>query len=485
MKELKTEVAVIAAGPSGLASAIQAAEDGAQVMVFEKANLVGGAANMGMGPLGIGTKQQKKMMIDLTVEKAFKMFMEYTHWRVDANLVKRYFENSADTIEWLENMGVEFAGAYKYFERSQPTWHIVAVNGGIGRNGGAIMNKVLARRAEELGVQIHLETPAQKIHKDEEGKVCGITVTNNKGEEIYVHCKAVILATGGAGDNPAMIRERMGFEYGKNLFNYAVPGLKGDGIRMAQEVGAETTDMIIEMGTVLPNSAWGAAVIPAVFNQPNLMVNQLGRRYFNEDEMQNTTFAGNAINIQKDKCAYNILDAAILKGYVRNGLDVISFVHNPEDISEFDEAVEQQIEQGNIDLFKADTLEELAEKLGIDEETFLDTVEEYNEMCQSSDSLFYKDSRYMKPIRKAPFYAGKFRVGGYGTLGGIKINDRAEVLDKEWNPIPGLYAAGTDTCAIFGDSYMFYLPGNTMGYCLNTGRFAGESAALYCEDQDE
>ena len=135
-------------------AAAQAAEDGASVIVFEKANVSGGAANMGMGPLGIGTRQQQDQMVDIDVERAFKMFMEYTHWRVDANMVKRYFEASADTIKWLESLGVEFAGAYKYFPKSNATWHIVAVNGGIGRNGGAIMNKAMLTRAQENGVEV-------------------------------------------------------------------------------------------------------------------------------------------------------------------------------------------------------------------------------------------------------------------------------------------------------------------------------------------
>ncbi|MBR6357560.1 MAG: FAD-binding protein, partial [Lachnospiraceae bacterium] len=137
----------------------------------------------------------------------------------------------------------------------------------------------------------------------------------------------------------------------------------------------------------------------------------------------------------------------------------------------------------NPDVVIADTLEELAEKCGIEDvDQFLETVEEYNDMCESQDTLFYKPSKYMKPIKKGPFYAGLFRPSGYGTLGGIKINENCEVLDDDWNVIPGFYAAGTDTCTIYGDSYMFLLPGNTMGYCVNTGRFAGQGAAEYCEE---
>ena len=108
MADYETQIVVVAGGPSGLSAAVQAAEDGAEVIVLEKAAAIGGAANMGMGPLGIGTKYQKRQMEDITVEKAFNMFMEYTHYNVDARLVKRYFEQSAETIEWLEDMGVEF-----------------------------------------------------------------------------------------------------------------------------------------------------------------------------------------------------------------------------------------------------------------------------------------------------------------------------------------------------------------------------------------
>lgn len=173
MKKLEADVVVVGGGPSGLAASVQAAEDGASVILLNKADIVGGAANMGMGPLGIGTRQQQDQMVDISVEKAFKMFMDYTHWRVDANLVKKYFENSKDTIEWLEDMGVEFAGAYKYFPKSEATWHIVAVNGGIGRNGGAIMNKAMMEKGKELGVEYYNSTTVEKIIM-KDGKVAGI-----------------------------------------------------------------------------------------------------------------------------------------------------------------------------------------------------------------------------------------------------------------------------------------------------------------------
>ena len=479
MKRLETDVVVIAAGLSGLAAAAAAAESGARVIALEKSNTVGGAANMGMGPLGLGTKHQKDMMVDIDVERAFKMFMEYTHWRVDANLVKRYFEASADTIVWLEDMGVEFAGVYKYFPKSEQTWHIVAVNGGIGRNGGAIMTKALMDHAKSNGAEFFLESPVRRILKDDNGAVCGVIAKGPDGEDFEVACKAAIVCTGGAGDNPEMIKERTGYTFREDIFNFAIPGLRGDGIIMATEIGAATTEMSMEMMYILPNCDMGAACVPAVFMQPNLLVNLFGQRFIDEEQMQNTTFTGNAISIQKGRVAFSILDSSILRGYKRNGPDVINFVHHVDTVADFDDIVSQYMENGNPDVYKADSIEELAVMLGIDPDALTATVEDYNEMCRSADTLFYKHRRFMKPIAKAPFYAGRFRPGAYGTLGGIKINTNAEVLDEDWNAISGLYAAGTDTCTIYGDSYMFLLPGNTMGYCLNTGRFAGESAADY------
>lgn len=480
MKKLETDVVIVGAGPSGLAASVQAADDGASVIVLNKADVVGGAANMGMGPLGIGTKQQQAQMVDIDVERAFKMFMDYTHWRVDANLVKKYFENSKETIEWLEDMGVEFAGAYPYFPKSEATWHIVAVNGGIGRNGGAIMNKAMMDKGTELGVEYMNSVEVQEI-VIEDGKVAGVKAKAADGEEIEVSAKAVIIATGGAGDSPEYLKERMGYTWGEDMFNFRIPGNVGDGIKMAIAAGAATTEMNMEMIYVLPNTDM-IEPLPAVFMQPNLMVNQFGRRFINEEQMQNTTFTGNAINIQKGSVGYSIFDSSILKGYKKRGLDVVNFVHHPENLDEFDEVLDAQIAGGNKDVYMADSIEELAEKLGIDPEALSDTIDEYNDMCDSADTQFYKPRKFMKPIRKAPFYAGAFRPSGYGTLGGIKVNDDMEVLKDNWEKVPGLYACGTDTCTIYGDSYMFLLPGNTMGYCLNTGRFAGEGAAAYADE---
>jgi fumarate reductase flavoprotein subunit len=202
-----------------------------------------------------------------------------------------------------------------------------------------------------------------------------------------------------------------------------------------------------------------------------------------EEEMANTTFAGNAISKQKGRVGFVIFDAATLKHYKKNGLDIVSFVFNPENLDSFDEALEQAIANNTTDVFKAETLEELAHWCGIeDQEAYLGTIEDYNDMCESIDTWFFKDKKFMRPVIKAPFYVGRIRPGAYGTLGGTLISENCEALTPDYKTIPGLFVAGTDACNIYDDSYMFLLPGNTMGFALNSGRIAGMNAAEYIQN---
>lgn len=478
MKEYKTQIGVIAAGPAGLAAAVQAAQEGAEVIVLEKAAAVGGAANMGMGLLGIGTHFQKKQMIDASVEKAFNMFMDYTHYNVDARLIKRYFSQSAETIEWLEAMGVEFEGAFRYFPQSEATWHIVKTDQGIGPRAASFMNKALYQKALELGVTVLLEHPAKKIIKDGD-QVTGILGTDPNGEKFQIHCDAVIVCTGGAGANKRMIKELTGLEHGKELFSFAIPGLVGDGLRMAWEAGAGRMPVRIEMAADLGGGEAATGGVTNIMKQPNLLVNRFGKRIMNEDFMQNTTYLSNAANHQKDKVCFSIVDTSIVKYYIRHGVDVTSLVTPDPDVSDFYEGIRMLQENGSSNYFVADSIEELAEKAGINAENLKTTVDDYNYFCDSRDLEFYKNPKYLRPIFKPPYYAAAIHPGGYGTVGGVRINENCEACDSEYMPVPGLFCAGADSCNIYDDSYMFLLPGNSMGYAVNTGRIAGMSAAEY------
>lgn len=167
-----------------------------------------------------------------------------------------------------------------------------------------------------------------------------------------------------------------------------------------------------------------------------------------------------------------------VRDYKKNGPDITSHVHPLDMFDHFEDAVNAALEEGYKHVFVADTIEELARKIEIAPETLEETVNDYNQACANGyDEIFEKDRKHLlQPIKKSKFYACRFFPGAYGTLGGIKINNKTEVLTPEHEVIPGLFAIGLDSCAIYGDSYPFILPGNTMGFALNSGRIAGENA---------
>lgn len=477
MREFETDVVVIGGGASGLAAAITAAEKGAQVMVLEKANATGGCANMAMGLLGVETKLQKERLIGLTREEAFEKFMNYTHWRADGKLVKKFIDQSADTIEWLQEMGVEFALPSKYFPGSEATWHIVKPKtGNPGLRAVATMIKAMTERADELGVKILLETPVKSLIK-EDGEIIGV-VANDKEGELEIYAGAVIISTGGFGDSPEFIKKYTSYEWGKDIFSYRIPGLTGDGIQMAWDAGAAKDYMDMELVFFAPNTG-GYAPIELPFRQPNVFVNLDGKRFINEEIVENPVFSVNAIARQKNRVAFSIIDDKILKKYEENGLDLINVVTSSMDMSYFNQEKEEAIKNGSDVLFIADSIEDLAEKTGIDKDGLEATLESYNKACMTGDKEFNKNRKYMAPIEGSTFYALKFAPSAYGSLGGIKINDMTEVLTDDFEVIRGLYASGTDANAVCNPDYVFILPGNTLGFAVNSGRMAGNNAVEY------
>lgn len=479
MSKLETDIIIVAGGVAGLSAAIAAAQAGAGVIVFEKGSTTGGTGNMGMGPLGIESRHTRLKQFAPTKDEAFEVFMDYTHWRGDAKLVRAYLNKSGDTIHWLEDLGVEFVEPASYFPTAYPTWHLIKpATGKPGPMASGTMMKIMTDKAKEMGVRIMLQTPVQKLIK-KEGAVVGVLAEDKNGEAVEARAKAVIIATGGFGDNPQMIKKMTGYEFGKDLYSFRIPGLEGDGLRMAWEAGAARTEMHMEVIYGMPDFMTIGPELHEACRQPHFMANLQGERFINEGIMPNTTFTGNAISLQKDRCAFLIFDDNIKK-QMEKDFDFLSVVFGFMRIEDFDKSIQAALEKGYENLYVADSLGELAEKTGIDSKGLEKAVDEYNMSCDKGyDDLFNKDHRYLRPIRTPKFYAARHFPSAYGSVGGIKINHRTEVLDKNWNLIPGLYAAGNDACSIYGDSYVFILPGNSMGFAINTGRIAGENAADY------
>ncbi len=481
MTKLEADVAVVAAGTAGLCAAITAAQAGASVIALEKGATAGGTGNMGMGPFGVESRLQKLKQMGPTRDEAFKMFMDYTHWRVDARLVRAYIDKAATGIDWLESLGVDFVEPTTYFPGGQYTWHLVrSDNGEAAPAGAATMMRVLTERAKELGVHILLQTPAKRLLREGD-RVVGVLAEDRDGEPVEVRAGAVIVATGGFGDNPDMIKKHTGYVWGEDLHSFRIPGMEGDGVRMAWEAGAARGEMTMELIFGIPNGD----MIPEMhetFRQPHLMVNLDGERFMDEGVMPNTTFTGNAIAIQRERTAFLLFDDTVKRHMQTVGFDFIHVPFPHMKVGDLDALIAGFRAHGSNDVHTAATLEELADLAGIDRDGLLRTVDEYNAACvRGHDPLFAKDHRFLRPLLSPPYYAARHLPGAYGSLGGIKIDHRTQVLDKARRPIPGLYAAGTDANSIYGDSYVFILPGNTMGFAINSGRIAGEEAVAYAE----
>ncbi len=476
MKELISDIAVIAAGPSGLAAAVTAAELGAGVIVLEKLGHAGGDALRANQVFGVESRLQRIKQYNLSREEAFQIWMNHTQWGVNNRLVKNFIDKSAGTIDWLEKMGVKFYDLTSHGPGNNYTGHMVweeTHRPGLGAASRII--DALVDKAQKLGVQLIFKTTVKQITK-ENNHITGIIGENADGEMIKVRAKAVIVGTGGTTG-----------------FSPAAPGSRGDGIRMAKEVGADVNDgtFLCFPGVTSKRGPTGSddptATIMAVFTHPHLAVNLLGERFMDEEMGVITPFAPNAIVNQKNHCAFSIFDEVTKQYLIENGLEFpfgFGIAQFPQIITEakhFDTELNRILSKGSDTFFKADSLEELAHRTGIDLQGLRKTVEEYNLACETGrDEIFHKKARYLRPVKTPNFYAKMNRVAGYGLPDGIKTNDRTEVITKDFDVIPGLYAIGADAfCNIHREIYPNVLPANALGFCFNSGRMAAENALEY------
>jgi fumarate reductase flavoprotein subunit len=468
MTELECDVIVISAGTAGLAAAIAAAESGARVIAFEKSGTTGGTGNMASGLFAVESRLQKLKQFSLTREQAFKMHMEFSHWKVDGRLVKAYIDKSADTIDWLEKIGVHFEDVCCHGMGMNYTWHVV--KSPTGKALGVHMMKLMADRAIQLGVKIYLKTPVKSLIK-EGGRITGVIAEDAKGEKIQAKAGAVICAAGGqGGDFPDL------------------PGNDGECIKMAKDAGAQVTEKKYPVVRRQPGEDGGFNPLMMdlfeVLHQPALMVNLMGERFLNEEVISSNLYWRNPLMRQKGMCGVMIFDEDIKNHYVKDGYDIITGFSMGGTVpatraSNFDEVIDKLAGGGTFPV-AFNSLEELAAKIEIDLPNLRQTVEEYNRFCRNGrDEAYDKNPRFLREVKTPRFFAMKNSVTNIaGDYEGIRVNYRTEVISEEFRVIPGLYAAGTDAmCNVYYGTYPNILPGNNMGFCINTGRIAGENAA--------
>jgi fumarate reductase flavoprotein subunit len=473
MKEIETDVAVIGGGCAGMAAAATAAELGMRVAVFEKQDRL---AMGGMGPFAVESRLQKERRMTFTVEDAFKYYMKHTHYHTDAKLVKAYLSKSASTIDWFEGMGIKFADVIAYYPGARYVWHYKSPE-------DPSFTDVLATQSKARGTIIYMETPAKELTK-RNGRITGLIAENKSGEALRVNTDAVIIGTGGFAENVKWVEKYTKLAgYPLPIIQGNTPMLNGDGIRMAWDVGAGETEMVVDTYRGLPQpygGPGGTAIELGTFRQPILMVNLLGERFVNEEVVFDGAFAGNAVDAQKGRCAFGIFDEDTNRYYEENQWDwPLAFMPNDrsKDVATY---IKKIRDEGYKHVFIADSVEDLCAQTGIHLESLRKTLDKYNKACDTGrDDLFYKRDKYLKPVRRPKFYVGRFMLNWYGSLGGVKINHKTEVLTKDFDVIPGLYTAGNDSNTVCGATYVFYLAGHMSGFAYNTGRIAGENASEY------
>ncbi|NLV71884.1 MAG: FAD-dependent oxidoreductase [Actinobacteria bacterium] len=474
----KADVAVVGSGATGLAAAVTLAEGGAKVVVFEKQRSLGGTSNFFQGTFAVESEMQRERYVDYTRDECFKQTMDYSHWMANPRVVRAIINESAETISWLQEQGVVFTDAAINMPESPLTYHII-------KGKGEAVVKALVDQAKAKGVTILPGTPVVSLLK-EDGKISGVVVEAD-GEEVEVAAKVVVIASGGFANNKEWIKKYTGFELGTEITPVGNTGKTGDGIRMAWEAGAaeegiETIEMF-RVGPVGDEFAMGCNLEQATA-QPDLWVTAKGERFCDETITFWDTPVGNAQSrYKKDGYTFSIFDDSSIQRWMERGLDKGVGVEFPPGykLTNLHKEIQAAIDNGSAEVLAADSLEDLAAQIEVDPGVLGATVEEYNGYCaQGWDELFAKDRRYLRPLVGPRFYAVRARTVFLGTMGGIRVNGKMEVVDKKDGVIPGLYAGGFDAGGMYGDSYPIKSSsGLASSFALNSGRIAGKSALRY------
>lgn len=472
-ESLACDVAILGGGGTGLAAACQAKQLGLKPIVFEKFAFTGGSFVGVEGSFGVETHWTKEAGETQTVAEAIANCMDYHHWVPNHDMYKAFFGKTGETVEWLEDLGVEFDHVQKYGDHA--AWHIFKRNLDMGP-GVSFMDS-MAKAAEKLGVQIEYECPGKKLVMDGD-KVAGVLCVRADGTVVKVEAPVVLLATGGYANNLDFLYA-VSETHNELLAPQGMSGRDADGIKMAKAVGADMAEglgTVMWCGPVMVGSTWAQPDYIAS-TQPVLWVNEKCERFVNEDKWEND-FARVGIAQRNQTRTYSIFCKGDLDAWENEGVygTCFSFVAAGTPMQGFTQAVEALDS-----VHKADSIAELAEAVGLDADALQATVEQYNRYCADGvDPDFAKAPEKMHAIDTPPYYIAEIADGYYCTVGGVKVDADCEVLDVDGAVIPGLYAGGCDAGGLYGDAYdVNKAPGSQSSWACNSGRIAMQAAAAY------
>ena len=494
--ELMADVVVVGVGGSGFMAAHNAAQAGAKVIAVEKGASIATTNGVKVsGPFAVDSPVLRAKNSKLTVDKAFYHMMEYSHWGVNAPLIRHCLEESGEAVTQLMDIGYTFREADFRFETPFR-----------GDYGG--FHLILTPKDERPGlwedalasdsVDVLYNTTAKDI-TTEGGKVTGLQAVKKDGTKVSIKADAVILCTGGYIGNKAMLSEYMS---GAEI-NPAGGSLStGDGINMGKALGAVLDKnfgiCLNEYGGT--NSKATRSAKQAYYDSNSafkmgvyggLFVDGQGNRFMDEGKMCDFPMSYGSEPIVRNSPYYAVVDQNYVEAMETVGLYEYTRAKGATDdwfignyfkgrlLPNLSKDLEEGIEEGWA--YKADSIEELADFFGLND--LKATIDEYNGFCQDgNDPDFGKKAMYLSAVTEPPFYIIQNQPSGWSTIGGLRVDSNLRVLDDDNHVIPGVYAAGADAGSLFCTPY-YDIPGMFYGLSISSGRIAGMDAAAFAAGQ--
>lgn len=469
---LQVDVAIIGGGGAGIPAAIEVARAGGTAVVLEQADSCGGtAAISGGGCCIVGTPLQKAQGIEDTPDLAFEDWVKWGQGAADEVWARFYLEHTLhDLYHWAESCGAKWVDM-KFQEGNRVfRWHRP------DNNGLGLMTAFITTAESLPNIKILTCTSAGKL-LTQSGRVCGVTATNNTNETIEIHSKTVVIATGGFNSNLDMVLEhRPEFKKFKVMEGSGF-GSKGVGHKMIRELGGYFTHM---------DNIWFYVYATPDYRDPQgrrglvfrltpgyIWFNQQGNRFHNES-LTGGASATPALLRQNPPHAWAVLDTPMMAK-----MEVADPYYRDGDKTRKDKV--QELLDNSPYIKKANTQAELARKIEVDVESFLSTVERYNKAFDEGleqEPEFGKSLKLSKKFDTPPYYAIQLFPLARKNFGGVKTDLRCRVLNKYFEPIPGLYAAG-EVAGMAGGHIngKAGLEGTMLGPSIFSGRVAGAWAA--------